>query len=115
VFQGKVHQALEGLRGVFCVADDLLIAGFGDTKEEADKDHDKNLLALLQRCREKGNIRKKKLRLRRQVTTFMGHELTVNTIRPDPRKVDAIMKMPSLPTKLEYWSTPPTGHGHVFI
>jgi len=24
----------------------------------------------------------------------MGHELTVNGIRPDPRKVDAIMKMP---------------------
>jgi len=68
VFQAKVHQALEGLRGVFCVAEDLLIAGFGDTKEEADKDHDRNLLALLQRCREKGiKLNSKKFRLRRQV------------------------------------------------
>ena len=95
LFQAKVHQALEGLRGVFCVADDLLIAGFGDTTEEADADHDRNLLALLQRCREKGiKLNANKLRLRRQVTTFLGHELTVKGIRPDPRKVDAIMKMP---------------------
>jgi len=95
LFQAKVHQALEGLRGVFCVADDLPIAGFSDTTEEADADHDRNLLALLQRCRKKGiKLNASKLRLRRQVTTFMGHDLTVNGIRLDPRKVDAIMKMP---------------------
>jgi len=42
--------------GVYRIADDLLITGQGDTKEEADKDHDANLARLLQRCR-KRNIK----------------------------------------------------------
>ena len=55
-FLQKLDQNLQGLPGVFRIADDLLITGQGDTKEDADKDHDANLVHLLQRCGER-NIR----------------------------------------------------------
>jgi hypothetical protein len=35
VFQRKLQEALEGLDGVYPVADDILIVGEGDTDEEA--------------------------------------------------------------------------------
>lgn len=47
LFQMKLYQNLEGLGGVFKIADDILIAGQGDTAVEADQDHDRNLKALL--------------------------------------------------------------------
>ena len=49
----ELDQNLQGLRGIYRVADDLLITGQGDTKEDADNDHDANLVRLLQNCRER--------------------------------------------------------------
>jgi len=70
------------------------VVGSGATVPEAEVNHDENLLALLQRCRQKGiKLNEKKLRLKREVTTYMGHELTTNGVRPDPRKVDAILNI----------------------
>ena len=90
-----MDQALEGLKGVHCIADDILVVGSGATVSEAEVDHDQNLLALLHLCRQKGiKLNEKQLCLKRQDTTYMGHELTMNGVRPDPRKVDAILKMP---------------------
>ena len=48
-FQQKLDQNMQGLPGVYRTADDLLITSQGDTKEDADKDHDANLVCLLQR------------------------------------------------------------------
>ena len=63
--------------------------------EPAERDHDKNLLALLDRCREKGlKLNRSKLRLNRESTIYMGHELTSSGMRPDPRKVEAILRLP---------------------
>ena len=53
-FQHRLDQAIEGLPGVRTVADDILIAGEGDTVEDAVQDHDRKLIALLERCRGKG-------------------------------------------------------------
>ena len=36
------------------VADDFVMVGFGETKESADRDHDYNLQAFLERCQERG-------------------------------------------------------------
>ena len=41
-------QNLQGLPGVYRIADDLLFTGKGDTKKEVDGDHDANLVCLLQ-------------------------------------------------------------------
>ena len=51
-YQKRQKQALEGLHGIQVIADDILVAGYGNTVEEATADHDKNLESLLQRCRE---------------------------------------------------------------
>ena len=43
----------EGLPGVKVVADDFVVVGRGDKIEDASRDHDKNLMALLLRCAER--------------------------------------------------------------
>ena len=89
-----MHETLNGLKGVAFIADDILLFGCGATKEEGDADHDRNMIALLDRCREKGlHLNKEKLQLRRKSTIFMGHELTSEGLRPDSRKVQAIKEM----------------------
>ena len=46
IFQKRLLQALEGLVGIACIADDIL------TLDEATKDYDKNLTSLLKCCKE---------------------------------------------------------------
>ena len=65
-FQRRQHELLEGLQGIYNIADDILITGQGETHEEAVQDHDCNLIAPLERAREvnlKLNPRKLRLRL----------------------------------------------------
>ena len=47
VFQRKMHELIEGLAGVEVVADDFIAVGYGNTFEEATRDHDKTLLEFL--------------------------------------------------------------------
>ena len=47
IFQRRMHEMIEGLQGVEVVADDFLVFGRGELLEEANRDHDKNLDALL--------------------------------------------------------------------
>ena len=96
IFQARMHAALSGLKGVECIADDILIAGAGATEEEAMEDHNRNLRALLDRCRERGiKLNADKLKLNRQSIIFCGHELTRSGVRPDPRKIEAILNLPA--------------------
>ncbi|XP_064614576.1 uncharacterized protein LOC135478234 [Liolophura sinensis] len=53
VFELRQEQALEGLKCVKSIHDDILLYGEGDTYEEASRDHDRNLENLMERCREK--------------------------------------------------------------
>ena len=48
-----VNEIIEGLEGITAIADDLLVTGAGNTHEEALADHHRNLIALLQRFRER--------------------------------------------------------------
>ena len=93
-FQRKLDQNLEGLEGIYKVADDILITGRGKCKEEAVKNHDANLLKLLDRCR-KRNLKpnREKLQLKCTETPFIGHVLTSEGIKPDPGKIEAVLKM----------------------
>jgi len=95
IFAERLNAALAGLKGIACIADDILIAGVGETEAEATADHNRNLRALLDRCREKGiKLNKNKLKLNRPTTVYCGHELTRSGARPDQRKVTAILNMP---------------------
>ena len=46
-FQRRLDQALAGLNGCKAIADDILVFGCGANDEEAVRDHDENLIALL--------------------------------------------------------------------
>ena len=84
-FQTKLYQNLEGLKGVFKIADDKLIAGKGETEREADEDYDKNLKFLLDRCRERNiKLNKKKFTFKCNDVQFIGHRLTKEGLKSNP-------------------------------
>ena len=63
--QRKLDQNLEGLEGIYKVAVDILITGRGTTNDEAVKNHDVNLLKLLERYRERNlKLNREKLQLK---------------------------------------------------
>jgi len=55
-FECKLHEKLDGLPGVEVIRDDILVMGFGETEDEANRNHDKNLLHLLEQAH-KANLR----------------------------------------------------------
>ena len=79
IFQKRVNQALEGLNGVLDIVDDILVYGIGESIEEANADHDKNLEALRGMA-----LNKDKLMLKRKEVPFMGHILTDKGVKIDP-------------------------------
>ena len=96
VWQGKMNEAVEGLRGVEVIGDDFLVCGFGDTVADAVLDHDQNLTAFLERCGKLNlTLNPQKVKLRLSEVPFMGHLLTANGIVTDPNKVRAIKDMPT--------------------
>ena len=100
ISQKRLLQGLEGLVGIACIANDILMYGVGETLDEATKDHDKNLRSLLKHCEDKSiRLNKARVVLRVQQVDFMGYCLTAQGLRPDPSKVDAILTMESLRTK----------------
>ena len=95
-FQRRLDQALAGLNGCKAIADDILVFGCGATDDEAVRDHDKKLIALLQRCRDEGvKLNSGKLQLRLKQVAYMGHMLSADGLQPDPEKVKAIREMPT--------------------
>ena len=48
--QEKLHRVTWPLEGVICIADDILVFGEGDDYKQAQKDHDRRLIALMERC-----------------------------------------------------------------
>ena len=94
IFQRSISDALEGLIGVHCNVDDIIVAGCGTTHEEAVKDHNENLRNLLQRCAKKNiGLNKGKIELCRPEIAFHGHMITANGLGPDPAKVKAVLEM----------------------
>jgi len=94
-FARRLHGELQGLKGVACIADDILVYGSGDTVDSAAKDHDENLIALLDRCRERNiKLNKDKFKLHTSTVAYMGHLLTAEGLKPDPKKIEAIQLMP---------------------
>jgi len=73
------------LKGVRPIHDNILIYRAGRTEEEALQDHDRNLLQLMQRCKEKNiKLNKEKVKLRSKEVPFMGHVITSEGLKADP-------------------------------
>ena len=76
------------------IADDILIYGCGDSQEDADRDHDRNLVDLLERCHEKNlKLNPEKLKFRSKELPFMGHKIDTEGLKPDDSKIEATAKM----------------------
>lgn len=95
IFQCHLDQNLEGLPGMYKIADDILIVGRGNTVEDANRDHDRNLQLFLDRCADRGiRLNPDKFDFKADEVKFMGHILTNDGLKADPDKVTAVKNMP---------------------
>ena len=91
----RLKEALAGLHGMECIADDILVWGSGSTTAEAEADHSENLKNLLDRARLKGlKFNKGKCEFNMKEIEFQGHVITENGLQADPKKVKAIIDIP---------------------
>ena len=84
---GKI---LQGLPGVLCHMDDVLV--FGRDIQE----HDRRLEKVLQQIQAAGTtLNQEKCQFRKSSLKFLGHLIDQTGIRPDPDKTSAIAEMPT--------------------
>ena len=101
-FECKLQEKLDGLPGVIVLRDDILVVGNGETMDEANKNHDENLVRLLDRAQQVNlRLNSSKLHLRKPEVRFMGHLITSKGLEPDPDKVKAVEEIPEPTTKQE--------------
>ena len=88
LFQRRMSQILEGLDGVLCQMDDVLI--FGSDKAQ----HDQRLTAALKRLQAAGvTLNSEKCEFAKTRVKFLGHVIDLEGIRPDSDKISAIIQM----------------------
>lgn len=88
VFQKMNHQNFGDIRNVFAYMDDILVTG--KTREE----HDKTLIEVLNRAREKGvRFNLKKMQLAVTEVRYLGHTFSEGKIEPDYKRIEAIRQM----------------------
>ena len=76
-------------RSTRCNYDNICVYGCGNTKEDADIDHDRNLVQLLEKFSEH-DLSAKNLQFKSPSVTFIGQKLTHKGAEPDPVKVATI-------------------------
>ena len=85
VWQQRMQEITEGLKGVEVIAADFLIIGRGETQEAAMTDHDQNLRKFLNRARERNlKLSLEKARLRLTEVTYVGHRITAEGLLQTP-------------------------------
>ena len=97
LFQKCMASILEGLHGVVCQIDDVLV--FGTTHKE----HDDRLFAVIRRLESAGiTLNLGKCEFAKDKVRFLGHQVSKAGVQPDPQKIAAItsMKPPSNITAL---------------
>ena len=88
LFQKRMSITLEGLEGVICLMDDILVHGSNQ------QEHDKRLLATLERLRKCHiTLNREKCEFSKTSIKFLGHVIDREGIKPDPEKVQAICEM----------------------
>ena len=88
VFQKRMSKILEGIDGVVCQVDDVLIYG------KTDEEHDARLEQALKRIEEAGTtLNREKCVFNTDTVDFLGHRISKEGISPDPKKVEAVLKM----------------------
>ena len=97
LFQKRIKRILDGLNGVVCQMNDILI--FGSNQAE----HDSRLLAVLKRLKEKNvTLNPEKCEFRKKSVKLLGHLIDSRGIRADPDKTLALenIKVPNSVSEL---------------
>jgi len=91
-----MSEIFEDIKSVEVIVDDLLIWG------ESDQQHDDRLMQVLDRARERNlKLNIQKCQIKRNKISYVGHILTKEGLRPDTKKTEAILNMPSPKNKEE--------------
>ena len=90
VFQNVMFHLLRDIEGVKVIVDDLVV--WGEDVEQ----HDLRLTQVLDRCRERNlKLNREKCHFRVSEVHYVGHMLSADGVKPDPKKVEAIIAMPT--------------------
>lgn len=96
IFQLKMDQILENVKGATGISDDVVV--YGKTEEE----HDESLRNLMKAAAENGLVfNSEKCVIKTQSITFFGATYTPEGIHPDPDKVNDLKAMPAPTSKKE--------------
>ena len=88
VFQKQLDTAFEGLDSVTGIADDTFVYGSSEVE------HDRNLTKLMERAQQKVVVfNEDKVQFKCKKVSFFGHTWTPQGIKPDNKKVSAIIDM----------------------
>ena len=89
-FQKVMEEKLEGLEGVECQIDDVLVHG------ETQQIHDERLQAVLQRLAESNiTLNLDKCEFSKSEVKVLGNIVSANGISPDSEKIEAIVNLPA--------------------
>ena len=97
-FESKLHEKLDGSTGAEVIRDDILVMGYRENDEEANQNHDENLLRLLDRPRKANlHLKSSKMNLRKSEVRFFFkfsvQLITENGLKPNPDKVKVVEEM----------------------
>ena len=85
-----MEEQFQDIEGCEVITDDLIVRG------KDDQEHDTRLKKDLDRaCEVHLKLNKKKCKIRVQEVSYIGHTLTADGIKPNEKKVKALIKMPS--------------------
>ena len=97
IFQRTMTEILQGIDGVICYFDDILL------HSKTDSEHETLLNRITERLQEVGlQLNTGKCELRKHEVTFLGHVINSQGVRPDSTKVDAIKNL-SAPSDVSEW------------
>ena len=101
-FQRTMDTAFRGLIGKICFVylDDIVV--FGSTIQE----HNQNLVSVLERLRQTGlKLQPDKCKYLRPELEYLGHIITEDGVKPNPKKLEAVMnfKRHSNVTEVKYF------------
>ena len=85
---------IKGLHGIEVVADNFIAVGYGEMHEKASRDHNRNLMAFLNRCEECNvHLDPEMIKLRQTKILFIRHVTSDKGLQV--AKVRAITEMPT--------------------
>ena len=89
IFQQTMETMLQGLSGVVCYLDDIVVTG------KSDAEHLQNLERVLAKIQEYGfQVRKEKCSFMQDSIEYLGHIVDKNGIHVSPKKIKGIVEMP---------------------